>query len=44
VGTGYKYGFPSSAVFLSWGLKFKDLVLANANDLALPEGSVVQKK
>lgn len=44
LGTEMRYPYPSPEVFFSWGAKFSDLVLANAGDLAMPIGPIVQMK
>ncbi len=44
LGTELRYPFPSAEVFLSWGVRFEDVVPANAGDIAMPVGPVVQMK
>ncbi|MEJ0021441.1 MAG: 6-bladed beta-propeller [Candidatus Doudnabacteria bacterium] len=42
LGTDLRYGFPSEAVFYSYGYQFKDVLPANSLDLLLPQGPIVQ--
>lgn len=44
MGTDLRYPFPSAEVFLSWGVRFQDVVEANSADLKVPIGPVVQYK
>ncbi len=45
MGTGYKYPYPSEAIFLSWNPEgFRYVVPANEFDLQVPTGPLVQMK
>jgi hypothetical protein len=44
IGEQLRYPFPNSVIFLSWGANFSQVVQANAGDLAMPIGPVVQQK
>ena len=44
MGTGERFAFPSAEIFLSWGLRFQDLVNANSADIAIPQGPLMFKK
>ena len=44
LGSDIRYPFPSAAVFLSWGSRFEDVIPANAGDVAMPVGPVVEFK
>jgi hypothetical protein len=44
VGAQIRYAFPSAEVFLSWGLRFQDVVAANNEDLKMAVGPIVEMK
>lgn len=44
IGEQLRYPFPNAEVFLSWGVKFNQVVPANSGDLAMAIGPVVQMK
>jgi plastocyanin len=44
LGANTRYAFPSADVFLSWSLKFSDVVPANSYDVAIPEGALMYRK
>ncbi len=44
MGKDFRYPYPSADIFLSWGVKFNEVVPANGADLRVPTGAVVQAK
>ena len=44
LGADVRYPFPSAEVFLSWGVRFQDVVPANSGDTAMPVGPIVEMK
>jgi hypothetical protein len=44
LGAQLKYGFPSLAVFNSWGRSFSEVVVGNTHDNQMPNGPIVEMR
>ena len=44
MGADYRYPFPSEEVFFSWDNSFKNVVVANQHDRAVPIGPLIERR